>query len=52
MIFCNHTKHFFKVNGATLRMGLRYLPCEVSLRRVPAGKVGSLFGEKIQVVCK
>lgn len=42
----------FRVNGATLRMGLRYLPCEVSLRRVPAGKVGSLFGEKIQVVCK
>lgn len=40
------------VNGCTLRMGLRYVPCEVSLRRVPAGKVGSLFGEKIQAVCK
>ncbi|CAG9770578.1 unnamed protein product [Ceutorhynchus assimilis] len=40
------------INGCTLRMGLRYVPCEVSLRRVPAGKVGSLFGEKIQVVCK
>ncbi|XP_060535891.1 active breakpoint cluster region-related protein isoform X2 [Cylas formicarius] len=40
------------VNGCVLRMGLRYVPCEVSLRRVPAGKVGSLFGEKIQVVCK
>ncbi|ENN73158.1 hypothetical protein HUJ04_008948 [Dendroctonus ponderosae] len=41
----------FKINGCTLRMGMRYFPCEVSLRRVPAGKVGSLFGEKIQVVC-
>ncbi|XP_050301687.1 active breakpoint cluster region-related protein-like [Anthonomus grandis grandis] len=40
------------INGCMLRMGLRYIPCEVSLRRVPAGKVGSLFGEKIQVVCK
>ncbi|KAL1518040.1 hypothetical protein ABEB36_001726 [Hypothenemus hampei] len=42
----------YTINGCNLRMGLRYVPCEVSLRRVPAGKVGMLFGEKIQVVCK
>ncbi|XP_066156884.1 active breakpoint cluster region-related protein [Euwallacea fornicatus] len=42
----------YTIGGCSLRMGLRYVPCEVSLRRVPAGKVGPLFGEKIQVVCK
>ncbi|KAF7268387.1 rho GTPase activating protein at 1A [Rhynchophorus ferrugineus] len=40
------------INGSVLRMELRFAPCEVSLRRVPAGKVGSLFGEKFHVVCK
>ncbi|XP_018577820.1 active breakpoint cluster region-related protein [Anoplophora glabripennis] len=40
------------INGCTLRMGLKYIPCEVSLRRVPTGKIGALFGEKIQAVCK
>lgn len=40
------------INGCYLRIGLKFSPCEVSLRRVPAGKVGSLFGEKIQVVCR
>ncbi|KAJ8969153.1 hypothetical protein NQ314_001894 [Rhamnusium bicolor] len=40
------------INGCALRMGLKYIPCEVSLRRVPTGKIGALFGEKIQAVCK
>ncbi|XP_074032954.1 rho GTPase activating protein at 1A [Leptinotarsa decemlineata] len=46
------TEKDFSINGCTLRMGLKYIPCEVSLRRVPTGKVGALFGEKIQAVCK
>lgn len=44
-------KHF-SINGCNLRIGLKYIPCEVSLRRVPTGKIGALFGEKIQAVCK
>lgn len=40
------------IHGCTLKIGLKFIPCEVSLRRVPTGKVGSLFGEKIQAVCK
>lgn len=41
-----------EINGCVLRIALKFVPCEVSLRRVPTGKVGSLFGEKIQLVCK
>lgn len=41
-----------EINGCVLKMGMKFVPCEVSLRRVPTGKVGSLFGEKIQQVCK
>lgn len=40
------------IHGCTLKIGLKFIPCEVSLRRVPTGKIGSLFGEKIQAVCK
>lgn len=40
------------INNCELRVVLKYVPYEVTLRRVPTGKVGSLFGEKIQVVCK
>ncbi|CAH0546403.1 unnamed protein product [Brassicogethes aeneus] len=40
------------VNGSQLRVGLKFVPCEMSLRRVPSGKVGSLFGEKIQNVAR
>ncbi|CAH1185275.1 unnamed protein product [Phyllotreta striolata] len=46
------TEKSLSINGCTLRMGLKYIPCEVSLRRVPTGKTGALFGEKIQAVCK
>ncbi|EFA00987.1 active breakpoint cluster region-related protein [Tribolium castaneum] len=42
----------FNINVATLRLNLTYIPCVVSLRRLPTGKNGALFGEKIQVVCK
>lgn len=41
-----------QVNGCVLRVALKFIPCEVSLRRVPTGKAGSLFGEKIHNVCK
>lgn len=41
-----------RINGCDLRVGLRYTPNEVALRRVPSGKAGALFGEKIQTVCK
>ncbi|XP_056633946.1 active breakpoint cluster region-related protein [Diorhabda sublineata] len=46
------TEKSLSINGCTLRMGLKYIPCEISLRRVPTGKTGALFGEKIQAVCK
>lgn len=46
------TEKIFPINGCNLRVGLKYIPCEVSLRRVPTGKIGALFGEKIQAVCK
>lgn len=40
------------INNCELRILLKFIPYEVTLRRVPTGKVGSMFGEKIQVVCK
>lgn len=46
------TEKNLSINGCTLRLGLKYIPCEISLRRVPTGKIGALFGEKIQAVCK
>ncbi|CAH1155600.1 unnamed protein product [Phaedon cochleariae] len=46
------TEKSYSINGCTLRLGLKYVPCEISLRKVPTGKIGALFGEKIQAVCK
>ncbi|KAK9882673.1 hypothetical protein WA026_022724 [Henosepilachna vigintioctopunctata] len=40
------------INGCSLRIGLKFIPCEISLRRVPTGKVGNIFGEKILQICK
>lgn len=40
------------INGCVLRVVLKFIPYEVTLRRVPTGKAGALFGEKIQYVCK
>ncbi|XP_017887321.1 active breakpoint cluster region-related protein isoform X2 [Ceratina calcarata] len=37
---------------ATLDMALRFVPSEVTLRRVPSAKPQGLFGAKIQQVCK
>ncbi|XP_066588300.1 active breakpoint cluster region-related protein-like [Prorops nasuta] len=37
---------------ATLDVGLRFVPSEVTLRRVPSAKPQGLFGAKIQQVCK
>ncbi|KAF5278814.1 hypothetical protein FQR65_LT03501 [Abscondita terminalis] len=48
----NQIEKMLQVNGCSLRVALKFVPCEVSLRRVPTGKAGSLFGEKIQNVCK
>lgn len=48
----NQVEKILQVNGSSLRVALKFVPCEVSLRRVPTGKAGSLFGEKIQNVCK
>lgn len=36
----------------TLNTTLRFVPGEVSLRRVPASKPGALFGAKMQQVLK
>lgn len=36
----------------TLHTTLRFVPGEVSLRRVPTSKPGALFGAKIQQVLK
>ncbi|KAK5640428.1 hypothetical protein RI129_011239 [Pyrocoelia pectoralis] len=48
----NQIEKILQVSGCGLRVALKFVPCEVSLRRVPTGKAGSLFGEKIQNVCK
>lgn len=48
----NVVEKTLQVNGCSLRVSLKFVPCEVSLRRVPTGKAGALFGEKIQNVCK
>ena len=37
---------------ASLDVGLRFVPSEVTLRRVPSAKPQGLFGAKIQQVCK
>lgn len=37
---------------ASLDVALRFVPSEVTLRRVPSAKPQGLFGAKIQQVCK
>lgn len=37
---------------ASLEVGLKFVPSEVTLRRVPSAKPQGLFGAKIQQVCK
>lgn len=46
------TEKNLTINGCKLRISLKFIPCEVSSRNVPTGKIGALFGEKIQQVCK
>lgn len=41
-----------KINQCDMRVTLKFCPGEVSLRRVPTGKTGALFGEKIHSVCR
>ncbi|KOC67113.1 Active breakpoint cluster region-related protein [Habropoda laboriosa] len=40
------------LDSATLDVALRFVPSEVTLRRVPSAKPQGLFGAKIQQVCK
>lgn len=42
----------FLINNCQLRVIMKFIPYEMNKRSVPTGKVGSLFGEKIQLVCK
>jgi active breakpoint cluster region-related protein len=36
----------------TLNSSLRFIPAEISLRRVPTSKPGALFGAKLSAVLK
>ncbi|XP_049791819.1 active breakpoint cluster region-related protein [Schistocerca nitens] len=40
------------LQNCTLKISLKFVPSEVTLRRVPAAKTSGLFGAKIQQVCK
>ncbi|KAF4527893.1 hypothetical protein B566_EDAN011284 [Ephemera danica] len=40
------------LQGCELELSLRFVPSEVTLRRVPTAKSAGLFGAKIQHVCK
>lgn len=41
-----------ELNNLCLTLSLRFVPSEVTLRRVPTAKAGALFGAKILQVCK
>lgn len=41
-----------ELNNLYLTLSLRFVPSEVTLRRVPTAKSGALFGAKIHLVCK
>lgn len=41
-----------ELNNLYLTLSLRFVPSEVTLRRVPTAKAGALFGAKILQVCK
>lgn len=40
------------LGNPSLSIWMRFVPSEVTLRRVPTAKPGALFGAKIQQVCK
>lgn len=40
------------LGNTSLSIWMRFVPSEVTLRRVPTAKPGALFGAKIQQVCK
>ncbi|XP_017775840.1 PREDICTED: active breakpoint cluster region-related protein isoform X2 [Nicrophorus vespilloides] len=48
----NTTEKKLKINGCELRIGLKYIPYEVSPNRRVPSKAGPLFGEKISQICK
>lgn len=41
-----------QMNTYVFNMTLKFIPSEVTLRRVPTAKAGALFGAKIQQICK
>ncbi|XP_066997910.2 active breakpoint cluster region-related protein [Anabrus simplex] len=43
---------FVALHNCTLQISLKFVPSEVTLRRVPTAKTSGLFGAKIQQVCK
>ncbi|CAB0036771.1 unnamed protein product [Trichogramma brassicae] len=45
-------KRSLSLGPATLDVSLKFVPSEVTLRRVPSAKPQGLFGAKIQLVCK
>lgn len=45
-------KKTLNLGPAALEVALKFIPSEVTLRRVPSAKPQGLFGAKIQQVCK
>ena len=48
----DQVKRNLNLGPATLDISLKFIPSEVTLRRVPSAKPQGLFGAKIQQVCK
>ncbi|XP_023247282.1 active breakpoint cluster region-related protein [Copidosoma floridanum] len=48
----DQTKKILNLGPANLEVSFKFVPSEVTLRRVPSAKPQGLFGAKIQQVCK
>ncbi|OXU28720.1 hypothetical protein TSAR_012957 [Trichomalopsis sarcophagae] len=48
----DQVKRILNLGPASLEVSLKFIPSEVTLRRVPSAKPQGLFGAKIQQVCK
>lgn len=48
----DHVERSLNLGPAILEITLKFVPSEVTLRRVPSAKPQGLFGAKIQQVCK
>ena len=51
-LLADHVARALNLGPVTLDVELRFVPSEVTLRRVPSAKPQGLFGAKIQQVCK